>query len=110
MGEVEFLPEDNFFFLAQISTRINKLLEIQSLNQECKDIEIAMENIKPKIFWKDKPIYIEQLKKWNIEKLKKAVSVIGRAEIQMKKNPNVRNDLVIKDLLINICAKITSAS
>lgn len=110
MGEIEFLPEDNFFFLAQISTRINKLLEIQSLNQECKDIEIAMENIKPKIFWKDKPIYIEQLKKWNIEKLKKAVSVIGRAEIQMKKNPNVRNDLVIKDLLINICAKITSAS
>lgn len=110
MGEIEFLPEDNFFFLAQISTRINKLLEIQSLNQECKDIEIAMENIKPKIFWKDKPIYIDQLKKWNIEKLKKAVSVIGRAEIQMKKNPNVRNDLVIKDLLINICAKITSAS
>lgn len=110
MGEIEFLPEDNFFFLAQISTRINKLLEIQSLNQECKDIEIAMENIKPKIFWKDKPIYIEQLKKWNIEKLKKAVSVIGRAEIQMKKNPNVRNDLVIKDLLINICTKITSAS
>ena len=110
MGEIEFLPEDNFFFLAQISTRINKLLEIQSLNQECKDIEIAMENIKPKIFWKDKPIYIDQLKKWNIEKLKKAVSVIGRAEIQMKKNPNVRNDLVIKDLLINICTKITSAS
>ena len=110
MGEIEFLPEDNFFFLAQMSTRVNKLLEIQNLNQECKDTEIAMENMKPKIFWKDKPIYIEQLKKWDIEQLKKVISAIGKAEIQMKKNPTVRNDLVIKDLLINICTNITNFS
>ena len=69
-----------------------------------------MENMKPKIFWKDKPIYIEQLKKWDIEQLKKAISAIGKAEIQMKKNPTVRNDLVIKDLLINICTNITNFS
>ena len=32
-----------------------------------KNIEKAIDKIKPPIFWKDKPIFNKQLKKWNIK-------------------------------------------
>ena len=32
-----------------------------------KNLEKAVDTIKPPIFWKDKPIFNKQLKKWNIK-------------------------------------------
>jgi len=66
--------------------------------------------MKPKIFWKDKPIYIQQLKKWDIDKLKAASIKIAEVEKLMKKNAIIRNDLVIKDLLIHLCKQISTSS
>ena len=108
IGEIEFLQENNFFYLAQISTRINKLLEIQTMNQNINDIELALDSLKPKIFWKDRPIYVQQLNRWNIEMLNKALNIVGKTELMMKKNSLIRSDLLIKKLLINLCNKFIS--
>lgn len=110
IGEIEFLQEDNFFYLSQISTRINKLLEIQSINKSIDDTELAMDSLKPKIFWKDRPVYIEQLKRWNVEMLEQALSLTSETEIIMKKNSLIRSDLLIKKLLVNLCGQFSSVS
>ena len=99
IGETEFLPEDIFFYLSSINYRVIKLIEVKNNNG---DDNISIDAMKPKIFWKDKPIYIQQLKKWDIDKLKAASIKIAEVEKLMKKNAIIRNDLVIKDLIIEL--------
>ena len=107
IGETEFLPEDIFFYLSSINYRVIKLIEVKNNNG---DDNISIDAMKPKIFWKDKPIYIQQLKKWDIDKLKAASIKIAEVEKLMKKNTIIRNDLVIKDLLIHLCKQISTSS
>tara|TARA_B100000965_G_C19567464_1_gene747486 strand:+ start:735 stop:1745 length:1011 start_codon:yes stop_codon:yes gene_type:complete len=108
MGEVEIMDEDVFFYLNQINMRTNKLLEIQNINGETKDDELALDTLKPKIFWKDKPIYLLQLKKWNKRKLQSILKQIYKIELLMKSS-QAKNDLIIKNLLIEICNKASNS-
>ena len=65
-------------------------------------------NLKPPIFWKDKPIIIEQAKKWNKDKLKLAQKKAFDTEIKIKSDSTIRKDLLIKNLLIELCATVNS--
>jgi len=103
IGEMQFLQDENFLYINQITTRISKLLEIQYINENIKDEDLAIENLKPKVFWKDKPIYIQQLKKWNKNELESALNNVNSTELLMKKNSQINNDTLIKDLIIRLC-------
>ena len=67
-------------------------------------------NLSPKIFWKDKPIIIKQMKKWNLEKLEKAKSYIIEAEIKMKTKLNNYNNIIVKNLLVRLYSLANSIS
>ena len=108
MKETEFLPEDSFFNINNISYRIMKLIEIQRINIEINNLERSVEETKPKIFWKDKPIIIQQCKKWNLENLLQISTDLADVEILMKKNSEIKNDILIKKLLLNIFNKAVS--
>jgi len=47
-------------------------------------------------------LYLEQLKKWNLNKLNKIANRVGETEILMKKNTQIRNDVVIKELIVSL--------
>ena len=59
--------------------------------------------MRPPIFWKDKPMIINQAKKWNNGKLKKALNETFNFEIKIKSNSLLNKKIIIKKLLINIC-------
>ena len=65
-------------------------------------MDAALENIKPKIFWKDKPIFLKQIKKWNIKKLEIAKRIIINTEIRMKTKLNTQNSTLMKNLLVRL--------
>ena len=109
ISETEFLDEDNYFYLNSVSYRLVKLIEARANYEENGSAEIALDQLKPKVFWKDKPIYLEQLKKWDIPKLKKALNKVGNTEILMKRNSQLRNDILIKNLLINLCCQVSTS-
>ena len=100
LSEVDLANEESFFYLNNINFRILKLIEIHKANKNFSNYEKTLNNLKPPIFWKDKPVYLEQLKKWNLNKLNKTANKISETEILMKKNSYIRNDLVIKDFII----------
>ncbi len=100
LTEIELLRESSFFYLNSLNYRIFKLIEIQKKNIILNNHEKTIENLSPPIFWKDKEIYLAQLKKWNLEKLYKAVFKISEAEDLMKKNSHIKNDVVIKNLIL----------
>ena len=71
LSETEILNEEAFFYLNILNYRILRLHQILKMNQDDNNFEKTLKDLKPPIFWKDKPIIIQQLKKWNKKKLRK---------------------------------------
>ena len=106
LSEIEIQNEDTFFYLNNLSFRIMKLQEIIKLSNNNKDkYEETIEKMKPPIFWKDKPIVMQQVKKWSLDGLALLTREIGETEALIKKNSYLRNDIVVKELIINVTNK-----
>lgn len=103
------LNEDSFFYLSNLSFRIQKLINIKN-NINNNQIEAEIDKLKPPIFWKDKPVIINQLKKLSINKLINIYSKINTTEVLMKKNSKIDSSLLIKNLLIDITSENNSIS
>jgi len=109
LADTVFEIENNIYYLNSINQRINKLNEIENMRQENSNIESLISNLKPPVFWKDKAILIEQSKKWNKNKIQEALKKTYNTEIEIKSNSSIRKDLLIKNLIIELCATANSA-
>ena len=109
LSDTIFEIENNIYYLNSINQRINKLNQIENMKIENSNIETIISNLKPAVFWKDKPILIEQSRKWNKIKLQKALKKTYDTEIKIKSNFPIRKDLLIKNLIIELCATASSA-
>ena len=109
LADTVFEEENNIYYLNSINQRINKLNEIENMKKENSNIESIVSNLKPAVFWKDKPILIEQTKKWNKNKIQAALKKTYSAEIEIKSNSSIRKDLLIKNLIIELCTTASSA-
>ena len=109
LADTVFEVDNNIYYLNSINQRINRLNEIQNMKQGNNDIETIVSNLKPTIFWKDKPVIIEQSKKWNKEKIISALEKTYITELEIKSNTTIRKDLLIKNLIIELCATASSA-
>ena len=110
LGNIVLQSEDVYFYLGSLNLRIQKLLQLQNQYEMDKNLDLAIENIKPKIFWKDKPVFLKQIKKWNIRKLEMAKKVLINTEIRMKTKLNTYNSTLIKNLLIKLYRIANSTS
>ena len=109
LSSTTILNEDAFFYLNTLNYRIMRLHKIVKGSEENKDYEQVIDNLKPPVFWKDRPIILKQLKKWDLKKLEKTIVNIGKTEILMKKNSHLRNDIIIKELLVNLAIEASSS-
>ena len=103
LGNITLQNEDAYFYINSLNLRIERLSKLQEQYKIDKNIELAIENMKPRVFWKDKPVFIKQAARWNIEKLEKARKILINTEIRMKTKLNNYNNTLIKNLLINLC-------
>ena len=74
-----------------------------------ENLEKRIDEYKPPVFWKDKAILLEQSKKWNKNKIQKVLKKTYNTEIEMKSNSSIRKDLLIKNLIIDLCVTANSA-
>jgi len=110
LSDTEVLHEEAFFYLNSINHRITRLLELIKICEGNKNsYEKALETFKPPIFWKDKPIILQQMFKWSKKKLEEMMVKITETEVLMKKNSYLRNDIIIKDLIISLANKATTS-
>ena len=110
LGQVQFESEDFIYYLNSISARLHKLIEVIKINEQVKNEVEAINKITPKIFWKDKPIFLKQLKKWNKNKLQETLFKLSNLEINLKAGNQARNDLLLKNLILYLCQEATVAA
>ena len=96
--EVEKIP----LYLNIINQRLNKLREISNLSKQ-SNISEAIDKMKPAIFWKDKPHFLDQAKLWNKSKTEKALNKTYNLEIILKSNNDINKNVLIRKLIMDIC-------
>ena len=109
LSDTVFENEDNIYYLNSINQRINKLNEIENMKKENTNMETLISSLKPPVFWKDKPVLIQQATKWNKKKIKAALRKTYNAELEIKSNSSIRKDLLIKNLIIELCETASSS-
>ena len=103
LGNISLQNEKVYFYIGILTNRIHKLMELKRSIDEKKDVDIAIDNIRPRIFWKDKPIIKKQLRLWNIKKLEQAMKIVLETEVVIKTKINSLSNILIKKLLIELC-------
>lgn len=89
------------YYINHLYQRLNKLNDIISVKN--LPLEKTIDNIKPTIFWKDKPVVKEQAKRWDRTKINLMLKKIFNIEIMIKSNSNIQKDILFKKLIIDIC-------
>ena len=103
LSNISLQNEKSYFYLANLTTRIDKLKILNDLVDKYKNVDSALDLMRPKIFWKDMPIFKKQLKIWNKNKIKKANKLILNNEILIKTRLNNLSNVLIKKMLIELC-------
>ena len=101
LSDTALEDEKAIYYLTLINQRLNKLYQIKKSKN--LNLETAINNLKPPIFWKDKPRLMIQAKKWDEKKLKRVLEKIYNIEKMIKTNSFLNKQIILKELVINIC-------
>ena len=104
LSNFTFSNEDTYVYFNMINYRLNKILEIHKNNFKNEDFSVAISKLRPPIFWKDKPIYIKLLQKWDKQKVVEALSYLGKIERKIKSNSNINSLTMVKNSITNVCS------
>ena len=104
LSNFNFANEDTYLYLNMINFRLIKLLDIYKQNVNDQSIDIIISKIKPPIFWKDKPIIIKLLKKWDKQRVIGALKYLGNTEKKIKNNSALDSLTIVKNSITNICS------
>ena len=107
LNNFTFSQDDTFQYLNMINFRLIKLFDLHNFGGNI-DLSYAINNIKPPIFWKDKPIMLQLAKKWQKQTLNEAFLYIGTTEKMIKQNSYLNSTTLLKNLVTNLCAKTWS--
>ena len=93
--------EKNIFYLNVINQRLYRISE--TLSDDGKTVESKINSLKPPIFWKDKPNFISQAKKWNKRKIDNVLKKTYILEKEIKSYSIINKNLLVKKLIVDIC-------
>lgn len=95
------------FYIASFNLRLIKLREVRMKNYT--NLEKSINELKPPIFWKDKPNFLNQLKLWSTKKIDTALQELYNVEIMAKSKTNLNKDMLIKKLIVDLCILANAA-
>ncbi len=93
--------EKNIFYLNVINQRLYRISE--TLSNDGKTVESKINSLKPPIFWKDKPNFISQAKKWNKRKIDNVLKKTYILEKEIKSYSIINKNVLVKKLIVDIC-------
>jgi len=100
LNENNFSNEDCIMITRFFILKAKKLLTLSKTFEINKNIDLTISSAKPPIFWKEKEITKQQIKKWSSTKIKQLIFKLTEIELQIKKNLNNPINL-ITDFILN---------
>ena len=94
--------EKTMFYLAVLNNRLASLNKVNELSIETP-LEVSINNLRPPIFWKDKPNFTKQALKWNTDKIRQIQKKTYQLEMDFKTNSLINKNLLLKKLIVDIC-------
>lgn len=101
LSDTLILEEKIILYLNNFNQRLIKLRDITSIKD--KPLPEIIENMRPPVFWKDKPIVTSQARKWNSKKIQNLLKETFDFEKKLKTNSILNKKLLFKKLIIDIC-------
>ena len=92
-----------------LSNKAQRLLKIKEQKNKSNNLDNLINNTKPSIFWKEKPLVKKQLSLWSLNELKKMISGINNTELLCKKNPQI-SKAIFFNFFLEICTKTNNYS
>ena len=102
LSDTIFEEEKNIYYLNLINQKLDKLAQINQYKFN-SNYEDAISKVKPPIFWKDKPIIIEQARRWDANKIRNILAKTHHIEIQIKSNSIINKKILLKKLVLDVC-------
>jgi DNA polymerase-3 subunit delta len=100
LNENNYSDEDNIIIIRTLLAKLKRLVKIHELVDEKNNIEQAVSTSKPPVFWKDKPLVIQQIMSWKKEHLKNLIYKTNEIELLIKKNSTTAKN-ILSDFIIN---------
>jgi len=100
LSENNYSDEDNIIIIRTLLSKLKRLIKICELLDGNNNIEQAISLCKPPIFWKDKPLVIQQIKAWKKNHLKNLIYKTSEIELLIKKNSTLAKN-ILSDFIIN---------
>ena len=100
---------NQIFLLRVLSNKIQRLLTIKELESKYKNLDSLLNETKPPVFWKEKPLVKKQLTIWSLNDLKKTILEINDTEILCKKNPQI-SKIIFFNFFNKLCKKANNYS
>ncbi|MDC1044646.1 DNA polymerase III subunit delta [Candidatus Pelagibacter ubique] len=100
LNENNYSDEDNIIIIRTLLAKLKRLVKIHELVDEKNNIEQAVSTSKPPIFWKDKPLVIQQIRSWKKKHLKDLIYKTNDIELLIKKNSIIAKN-ILSDFIIN---------
>jgi len=100
LSENNYSDEDNIIIIRTLLSKLKRLIKICELLDGNNNIEQAISLFKPPIFWKDKPLVIQQIKSWKKNHLKNLIYKTSEIELLIKKNSTLAKN-ILSDFIIN---------
>jgi len=94
LNESNYKSEDGILILRTFLQKTKRLLSLYEGQSGNVSFDSLINDYKPPIFWKDKPIIKRQLESWSKLKIKDLITNINKTEIFLKKNGSISLMLV----------------
>ena len=98
-----FNNDDSILITRTFLIKLKKIHKLILNYEENRNLNETIQNAKPPIFWKDKPIIEKQIKTWKLDLIEKLIIDINEIELQIKKN-NTNSLNLISDFILNTAA------
>ena len=101
INENNYTHDDCMLILRTLLIKSKRIYQILNEIEKNADIETAIRNFKPIIFWKDKDIVKKQVKIWSKSSIENLIKKANDTELLIKKNSDTSLNFVY-DFILNI--------
>ena len=100
LNENNYSDEDSIIIIRTLLSKLKRLVKIYELVDSKNNAENAISSFRPPIFWKDKPLVIQQIKSWGESELENLIYKTNEIEFLIKKN-SITGKNILFDFIIN---------